>query len=171
VGREVDAQQAQVPLCWPTEALISLVGMAVVRTLESGGGPDELLAACPGKDEWDSAAMQGLPFTTSGDETVPDLSFQGSLFAIQGPEPRMSAASRALCSRMPWVAQALGTIVSPQGKPAWYFATRSLLAWTQFAALFDGRWSHWEWTETPVDATDETLPGFTQAQPPPQHRM
>jgi hypothetical protein len=72
----------------------------------------------------------------------------------------MTLASRALGSRLPWVVQVLGTVVGPDFQPEWYFGSRSMLSWTHFAALFDGRWQHWEWSVSlPASKmNDETLP-------------
>lgn len=160
IGVEMDAEQAQAPLFWPSDALTLLLGSSVMRVLEAAGGPDDLLAALPTLEAWTAAATRDMPFSNSGDETVPDAAYRGSLFAIQGPERSMTAPARALCSRLPWVVQALGTIVGPDGKPAWYFGTRTLLSWTQLAAVFDGRWSHWEWKEIANPLLDETVPGL-----------
>lgn len=145
IGVETTANQSNVPLLWPTDALAAALCGALVRVLQSGGGPDELLAALPPASAWDAAAMQRIPFTDVGDETVPDVSFQGTLFAVPGPEETMAVASRALCSRLPWVVQVLGTVIGPEGRPEWFFGSRSMLAWSHFAALFDGRWQHWQW--------------------------
>lgn len=146
VGLETAADQSKVPLFWPSEALTALLCGAVVRVLQAGGGPEELMAGLPPLADWEAAAMQKIPFSDVGDETVPDVSYRGSLFALQGPEQGMSLQARALCSRLPWVVQVLGTVVGPEGRPEWFFGSRSMLAWTPFAALFDGRWTHWEWT-------------------------
>jgi type VI secretion system ImpM family protein len=159
VGLETDAEGAGIPLLWPSQQLTLLLCTAVVKVLQAGGGPDDLLAALPQPGEWDASATGGIPFSDVGDETVPDVSFRGSMFALQGPEKDMSVASRALSSRLPWVAQVLGTVVGADGSPEWFFGSRSMLVWTQFAALFDGRWAHWEWTATPLVSPDETLPG------------
>lgn len=158
IGRETSAEQARGALHWPSHALTVLVGSAVIPALGSGAGPDELLAACPGQEAWDAAAMREVPFSSSGDETVPDLSARVTLFALQGPESDMSTPSRAICSRMPWVAQALGAVLAADGTPDWYFATRNPLSSTPFAAVFDGQWARWEWAETPKPRQDETLP-------------
>jgi hypothetical protein len=159
VGLEIEADQAKVPLFWPSRSLTEALCIAVVQVLQAGGGPDELLAALPPLAEWQAAAMRGIPFSDVGDETVPDVSYRGSLFALPGPEDRMSVAQRALCSRLPWVVLALGTVVGPDGSPTWYFGSRSMLTWTPFAALFDGRWPHWEWAVSePNGVDDATLP-------------
>ena len=157
VGLETAADQAKVPLLWPSRAITEAIGGAVLQVLHAGGGPDELMAALPPLAEWQAAATRGIPFSEVGDETVPDVSYRGSLFALPGPEERMSIAARALCSRLPWVVQALGTVVGPEGNPAWYFGSRSMLTWTPFAALFDGRWPHWEWTVSEPDGDDDTV--------------
>ena len=159
VGLETEADQSKVPLFWPTRGLTQALCGAVVQVLQAGGGPDELVAALPPLAEWQAAATRGIPFGDVGDETVPDVSYRGSLFALTGPEERMSTAQRALCSRLPWVAQTLGTVVAPDGNAAWYFGSRSMLDWTPFAALFDGRWPHWEWTVSEgYGRDDSTLP-------------
>lgn len=160
VGIETAADQAKVPLFWPSPALTQALCGAVFQVLQAGGGPDELVARLPAPADWDAAAMQHIPFSDVGDETVPDVSFHGSLFALQGPEERMSVPARALGSRLPWVVQALGIVVGPDGNPEWYFGSRSMLSWTPFAALFDGRWTHWEWAATEVEAEfdDATVP-------------
>lgn len=146
VGLELAADQAKVPLFWPTPALTQKLCAAVVQTLQAGGGPDELLAALPPLPEWEAAATQGIPFSDVGDETVPDVSFHGHLFALPGPEQGLAVPSRALGSRLPWVVQVLGTVIGPDGQPQWYFGSRTMLSWTHFAALFDDRWQHWEWS-------------------------
>lgn len=159
VGLEIEADQSKVPLFWPSRSITEALCGAVVKVLQSGGGPDELLAALPPLAEWQAAATRGIPFSDVGDETVPDVSYKGSLFALPGPEERMSVAQRALCSRLPWVVQSLGTVVAQDGNPAWYFGARTMLTWTPFAALFDGRWPHWEWTVNAQNALDdETVP-------------
>jgi type VI secretion system ImpM family protein len=157
VGLETEADQDRMPLFWPTRGLTESLCGAVVQVLQAGGGPDELMAALPPLAEWQVAATRGIPFSDVGDETVPVVSVSGSLFALPGPEDRLSIAARALCSRLPWVVQALGTVVGPNGNPAWYFGSRSMLAWTSFAALFDGRWPHWEWSVDEPSGDDDTL--------------
>jgi hypothetical protein len=44
-----------------------------------------------------------------------------------------------------------------------------MLSWTHFAALFDGRWKHWEWTVSlPASKlSDETLPAPLSLKPMP----
>jgi hypothetical protein len=155
VGVETGADQAGLPLLWPTSALTAALCAALVSVLQSGGGPDELLAALPLAQEWDAAATRRMPFSDVGDETVPDVSFRGTMFALPGPEESMSVAARALCSRLPWVVQVLGTVVGPEGNPEWFFGSRSMLAWSHFAALFDGRWQHWQWSVSEATAQDE----------------
>ncbi len=146
VGLETAADQSKLPLFWPSRALTALLCGSLVGVLAQGGGPDELMAALPALADWEAAATTKIPFSDVGDETVPDVSYRGALFALQGPEEGMSLASRALCSRLPWVVQALGTVVGPEGDAEWFFGSRSMLAWSPFAALFDGRWQHWEWS-------------------------
>jgi type VI secretion system ImpM family protein len=148
VGMEIDAGQAKVPLFWPSGALTTMLCSALVRVLQAGGGPDELLAALPSQGEWDGAAMHAIPFSSVGDETVPDVSYRGTLVVLRGPEESMSLAPRALCSRLPWVAQVLGAVIGPQGQAEWYFAARSIESWAPLAALFDGRWQQRDWAVT-----------------------
>ena len=155
IGLETAADQSKVPLFWPSARLTQMLCGAVVQVLRSGGGPDELLGALPSQADWDAAATHGIPFSDVGDETVPDVSYRGSLFALQGPEDGLSLPSRALASRLPWVVQALGTVVGPDGRPEWFFGSRTMLSWTHFAALFDGRWKHWEWSASPNTETTE----------------
>jgi hypothetical protein len=116
----------------------------------------------PPAAEWQAILAQRIPFSDAGDETVPDVSYRGTLFAIEGPQERMTLASRALGGRLPWVVQVLGTVVGADGRPEWYFGSRTMLSWTHFAALFDGRWTHWEWSVSPLRVapamSDETLP-------------
>jgi hypothetical protein len=163
VGLETAADQAKVPLLWPSPAVTQLLGSAVVRVLQSGGGPDELMAALPALPEWEAAATQGIPFTDVGDETVPDVSYDGSLFALRGPEENMTVAVRALCSRLPWVVQVLGNVVGMEGRTDWFFGSRSMLSWNHFAALFDGRWQHWEWTVSDQPAAAAAAPHLLHA--------
>lgn len=145
VGVETPADNAKAPLYWPSRALTELLCATVVQVMQAGGGPDELMAALPSPQEWEAAAVRDFPFSDAGDETVPDVSYRGTLFALQGPERGLSIPARALGSRLPWVVQVLGTIVGPDGQPEWFFGSRTMLSWTHFAALFDGRWAHWEW--------------------------
>lgn len=145
VGRETSQDQSQVPLLWPSPALTRLLCTAVVKALQVQAGPDELIAALPAGAQWDAAAVEGIPFSDMGDETVPAVSSESRLFAIAGPEPGMPLGNRALCSRLPWIVQMLGTRVAPDGSAERYFASRAIEAAEHYAALFDGRWTQWQW--------------------------
>lgn len=166
VGLEIDADQSKLPLFWPSEGLTMLLGTSLMQVLQAGGGPDELMAVLPPAAEWQAILGQRIPFSDVGDETVPDFSYRATLFALEGPLDRMSLPSRALGSRLPWVVQMLGTVVGADGRPEWYFGSRTMLSWTHFAALFDGRWAHWEWSVSPLKVEpvmgDETLPAPLQ---------
>lgn len=153
VGRETAQDQSQVPLLWPSPAITRLLCAAVVKALQAQGGPDELMAALPTAAQWDAAAVERIPFSDMGDETVPAVSSASRLFALAGPEPAMPLGNRALCSRLPWIVQMLGTRVAPDGSAERYFASRSVVAAEHYAALFDGRWAQWQW-----DCYDATEP-------------
>lgn len=145
VGRETTSDQSQVPLLWPSPAVTRLLCAAVVKALQAQAGPDELMAALPPAPQWDGSSVEGIPFSDMGDETVPAVSSERRLFSVPGPESRMPLGNRALCSRLPWVVQMLGTRVAPDGSAERYFASRAVEAAGHYAALFDGRWERWQW--------------------------
>lgn len=145
VGLEVPADMSRLPLVWPSPLLTGVLCHAVAAAVQQGDGPDELLARLPAPEDWQNLANQGVPFGDVAEETVPAVSVEDISFCLDGPEDLMSVSNRALCSRLPWVVEMLGTIVGPDGNPAMYFGSRSILSWTNLAALFDQQWSHWGW--------------------------
>lgn len=146
IGMECDAGQSRVPLLWPTVALTRLLCGTLVGALQSDATADELLARLPTPDAWAAATTDRIPFSDVGDETVPAISSDQSFFSAEGPEESMSLNTRALCSRLPWSAQLLGTAVAGDGSARTYFACRELSAPERLAALFDAQWQHWGWS-------------------------
>jgi type VI secretion system protein ImpM len=158
VGLETPAEQAKAPLIWPSFPLMQALCIGVVQAMQAANGPDEMLARMPAATDWDRLASQNIPFTSLGDETVPNAPFNDAQLALQGPESQMSVASRALGSRLPWVAEILGYSIAPDGSATRFFASRSMLAWSSFAAVFDGRWQHWAWSTHDVPQTKDVAP-------------
>ena len=146
VGLETQAEVGRLPLMWPSVPLTRVLCQAVASSLHQNAGPDDLLARLPTLEQWMSYCSQDMPFGGMGDETIPAVSVDDSHFCFKGPELQMTVSTRALCSRLSWVADALGIVVSPDGSVDYFFVSRSLLSWTIFAALFDKKWDHWDWT-------------------------
>ncbi len=145
VGIETGADTSRMPLIWPSPQLTRTICQLVARALQQGASPDELLSQLPSVESWTRMACEDVPFGDVGEETVPAVSVEDSNFCLEGPESKMPVTSRALCSRLPWVVEILGTVVGPNGESKFFFGSRSLLSWASFAALFDGRWNYWGW--------------------------
>ena len=145
VGLETAADSSRLPLTWPSAVLTRALCQAVSSALQKNAGPDELLGRLPTHELWLNYSSQGLPFGGMEEETVPAMSVEDSYFFLKGPEAEMPVPIRALCTRLPWVVEMMGTIVGADGTPDGFFGSRSLLSWTPFAALFDGKWEHWGW--------------------------
>lgn len=146
VGMEVPADMSRFPLVWPSPSLTKALCHVVAAAVQQGDGPDDLLARLPTPEDWQKLATQDVPFGDVAEETVPTVSVEDVSFCLDGPEDLMTVSNRALCSRLPWVAEMLGTVVGPTGGVAVYFGSRSILSWTNLAALFDKQWRHWGWT-------------------------
>jgi type VI secretion system ImpM family protein len=151
VGLETNSEERRLPLSWPSPYLTRILCQTVATALQQGDGPEGLLARLPTPDDWVRFSLEGMPFGDVSEETVPTVSVDDDSFCLEGPESRMSVSSRALCSRLPWVVDVLGSIVGPDGNPDVYFGSRSLLSWTNLAALFDRQWSHWGWVTIVAD--------------------
>jgi type VI secretion system protein ImpM len=146
VGLETAADSGHIPLSWPSNMLTRSLCQAISTALQQKLGPDELLEHLPTTEQWISYAREGAPFDGLEEETVPPMAINQDHYIFIGPEASISVSGRALCTRIPSVAQAIGTIVGCDGAPAAFFGSRTLLSWTPFAALFDGRWEHWGWS-------------------------
>ena len=146
VGLETAADSSLLPLMWPSVALTRALCQTVASVLQQKVGPDELLARLPTNEQWLSYSSQGLPFGGMEEETVPAISVDNSHLFLKGPEADMPVATRALCTRLQWVVEMMGTLVGVDGNSDAFFGSRSLLSWTPFAALFDGKWEHWGWS-------------------------
>lgn len=154
VGLETTVHSSRLPLMWPSTVLTRALCQAVSAALQQNAGPDELLGRLPTNAQWLSYSIEGLPFGGMEEETVPAMSVDDSQFILNGREADMQVSHRALCTRLPWVVEMLGTIVGSDGTPDAFFGSRSLLTWTPFAALFDEKWEHWGWSSyksAPVD--------------------
>lgn len=149
IGHELPSAEANMAMPWPSRVVTGQLLRSGLEATQQGLGADDLLARLPTSEEWESDSIRELPFSSSSDETVPDVACRGSMFALQGPEERMTVPSRALGGRLPWVVEVLGTVIGADGQALWFFGSRSTLAWTHFAALFDGRWDHWSWAVSP----------------------
>ena len=145
VGLETQPEVGRLPLMWPSVPLTRVLCQAVASSLQQNAGPDYLLAHLPTLEQWMSYCNQDTPFGGMGDETVPAVSVAESHFCLKGPESQMTVSTRALCSRLSWVADVLGTVVSPDGSVDYFFVSRSLLSWSNLAALFDEKWDYWGW--------------------------
>jgi type VI secretion system ImpM family protein len=146
VGMETGSGASRLPLTWPSASLTRALCQAVSSALQQNDGPDELLARLPSLEQWMSYCSYDTPFSGMEEETVPTFSVDGSHFYFKGPESQMTVSERALGSRLPWVAEILGTIVRPDGSVDTFFSSGSLFTWVKFAALFDAKWDHWGWT-------------------------
>jgi type VI secretion system ImpM family protein len=145
VGLETPAQTARLPLPWPAQGLAQgLCGLAI-RAQAAGASADQLFAELPDAARWQALAAQGLPFSSADDDTVPRVAVEEPAACFEGPESRMSLPERALCSRSPWTAQALGAVLSPSGAFERYFVLGRLQDASPLAAVFDGRWARWGW--------------------------
>jgi len=145
VGMETGADVARLPLTWPSLHLTRGLCQVVATALQQSSGTDELLARLPSVQELTRMVITDVPFSDADEETVPAVSIDNSNFWLEGPETGMSISSRALCSRLPWASETIGVTVGPNGSPAVFFASTSMLTWAHFAALFDGRWDYWGW--------------------------
>lgn len=148
IGHELPAASNRA-MPWPSRVMTAQLLQTGLEATQQGLGADDLLAKLPTSEQWEADSIRELPFTSDNDETVPDVAYKASMFALQGPESRMSVPSRALGGRLPWVVEMLGVVLGADGQPQWFFGSRSTLAWTHFAALFDGRWEHWSWSVSP----------------------
>lgn len=148
IGLETsESAQRCLPLVWPSEQLIRQIFAGASGDLRA----DDLLNTIPHADSWVSLASEGAPFTDMEDNTIPSVPVDACNFWFEGPESRMSAASKALCSRLPWVSEMVGCTIDQRGRPRSFFAARSLLSWSSLAAVFDERWDHWGWITQPGD--------------------
>lgn len=160
VGYELPAATAGT-LPWPSHGLAMETLRTSADAIRGEIGPDELVARLATGDELEAARLREMPFANTGDDTVPNLYDSSSLFALQGPEQRMSIGVRALAGRLPWIVQALGSIVRGDGQLDWFFGIRNFPAGNAVAALFDLKWEHWCWSVTRCDESvddDATIP-------------
>lgn len=160
VGLEMEAGGPRMPLAWPSGGLARALCQWVSNAIQAGDGPDELMARLPLVPDWARLGEIDAPFSDVSDETVPGLSVDASHFWFEGPETSMAVASRAVCSRLPWVVEMLGVIVGADGMLRAFFGSRSLLSWSCLAALFDARWDHWGWV------TQGVAPAFPPLEKP-----
>jgi type VI secretion system ImpM family protein len=163
VGLETPAHTARLPLPWPAQGLAQgLCGLAI-RAQAAGASADQLFAELPDAARWQALAAQGLPFSSADDDTVPRVAAEEPAACFEGPESRMSLPERALCSRSPWTAQALGAVLSPSGAFERYFVLGRLQDASLLAAVFDGHWARWGWAvhgprPEPAPAVFEPVP-------------
>ncbi len=153
------------PLSWVSLSLGSQLCQLALEAQTQGAGPDELLARIPAPAVFDRLAATDRPFSTTLDLTVPAFPVSTSQFAFQGPESRMALPELAMCTRLPLMVEALGGVITVGTHFDLFFATRSLLTWSSFAALFDGRWQHWGWRLQALRQDEDDLDVITL--PPP----
>lgn len=144
----------------PLDFAVQLCRVAYTAQAEKQG-PDQLVESLPAMAQWPQGLSIGQPFATDEDTTLPALSPSEAQLAFEGPESRMQALDRALCSRLPLMSELLGSVITQGTHFDLFFATRSLLSWSSLAALFDQRWVHWGWdlvcAATISDEDDATL--------------
>jgi type VI secretion system ImpM family protein len=145
VGIETSLDEAKWPLTWPSKTLTHVLCQTVSGSFQQGDGPDELVARLPSPEHWSAVVSDSIPFEDVGEETVPAISIQHDSIYLVGPESHMSISGRALCSRLPWLVEMLGTIVGEDGNHAVFFGKRNIKSEANLAALFDGQWNRWGW--------------------------
>lgn len=145
VGLQTEDTGQRMPLGWPSGGLARSLCQVVGGVFQANEGPDELMVRMPALSDWARLSELEAPFCDVSDETVPGISVEASHFWFEGPESSMSLASRAVCSRLPWVVEMLGATVGADGALRDFFGSRSLLSWSSLAALFDARWNYWGW--------------------------
>lgn len=155
------------PLPWVSLSLGSHLCQLALEAQTQGAGPDDLFARLPSPAALARLMDADHPFSAALELTVPSVPVSKSQFAFQGPESRMASPDLALCARLPLMVEALGSVITMGTQFDLFFATRSLLTWSSFAALFDGRWSHWGWRLQALQTDEDDLDVITL--PPTDH--
>lgn len=135
---------------WPTTELMTTLCLAMAGICHADGGPDDLLAALPQVSAWQKLSGVDCPFQTVQDITVPCLLASSIHLWFEGPASAMTRTSQVVCRHQPWVAQALGCVLSPQGTAESFFATRALQTASALGALVDSDWGAHGWDTYPV---------------------
>ena len=134
------------PLPWISLPLASALCRIVYEAQTAKSSADALMARLPVPQRWAELQAAEPPFADAVAVAPPANAPIVSQFTFEGPERDMDPLDLATCSQLPMVAEALGAVITEATHFDLYFATRSLLAWSSLAALFDGRWEHWGWT-------------------------
>ena len=165
VGLETDPVAAGLlsvsPLAWMSLPLSARLCQLALEAQAQVLGPDELLASLPDAPTWRSMASAHLPFSSALEITVPLISVSTSQFVFEGPESRMAVPDLAMCTRLPLLVEALGAVITSSSQFDRYFASRSMLTWSSFAALFDARWGYWGWSVQALAASADDQDAIT----------
>ncbi len=150
-GIEWSEAEGRAPLGWPLPELMRDLCRAMINVTGNHGGPDDLWASLLRMSAAGQFVETSCPFSLESDMTVPPIWNTSPHMWFQGPASAMSPTAQAVCAYLPWVAQALGCALSPEGTIESYFSTRALHAPSILGALFDAEWSGHGWDTYPLE--------------------
>jgi type VI secretion system ImpM family protein len=155
LGLETDPAPPEEPLAWVSLALSAKLIQLGYEANSQSIAPDQVQKRLPEAELCARLARADQPFLSALDATLPSMPLSTTQFAFEGPEQRMSTLNRAVCLRLPLLAQALGSVVTTPTQNDLFFATRCLSTPSKMAALFDGRWQDWGWSLQPRLESDD----------------
>ena len=141
---------------WPSIELVRALCLAFWHSCEAQESVDDLFRRCEFVIQQSTASGIMNSVIAVSDDTLPPLKSDATQFVLRGKPEDFPTPIRAMCATLPQRSALIGFQLDEAGAASNFFMVRDLLIWSHLAALFDGKWTYWGWSEFGPSAQNDS---------------